>query len=1074
MRRKRKRIGTVRGVIFLVAFALAAPFPALADDTELFSTRANPNVLLMLDTTGSMGTVDPGVTGVGDLDGDGTSNTRMDILWKVVYTLLNADLSIPQSSSTVSTTVRSAFGAGPQSTIRVNSDNWNSFPTSGTIQVGRGSNVETVTYTSKSIDRGGYYLNFSPAATFVYSHSRNDLVSYSVSSAYSSPYPTDHTQAISGDFKNNVTSTDEENLKARIGLMTFTTNSTATSVLINIRNQIGSSSPNAPAYASPTRYYDIWNSVANYGVASGGTPTARALNASQAFFTTAYDSGAPCRKNFAILITDGEDTMGLPGYGNGYGPNYYCTGSFNSNGCATGPNPGQVDRNNQVIQAAAALKGLGYELFTVGVGISGNDAHLRVLREVLRRAAEQAGLIGTTAEFNAIGATGENTARADGRAFFATDATELANSLTNIFRQITFGTYSFTSPTVLSVRTIDRNELYLASFAPNAPPATFWPGSLKAYTIDADNTLTYRWNAGTQLQSKSTSSREIFTARFNSISSVWSREEFQTNRISPADLDVPDTATRDIVVNYIRGTNHDNNMKLGDIFHSKPVLVGAPSAFHVDEGYSTAVPSTGTSFLNAKKYRRHMVYAGANDGMLHGFQVGDYHSATGLFTLNDTGGEIFGYIPNSLLTSLKDAVPREITSHCYHVDSAPRVADVWIDGNNDGVKQSAEWRTVLVSGLRKGGSAYFALDVTNPGSGVTSGYPGVLWEYGDESVLGETWSEPYIGKVKIQETSTSPVKDRYVAIAGGGKSDTGTIGNSLLVFDISNGTILKQFSGLDAEIVASPAAVLDSMGYIRFIYVADITGNLWKLDFRAAGTKYGATPLDEWTVHKIFQPIAGGQPAYNRVEAADVGTNGTTRYIYFGTGDRENPISNGNSGKFYCIKDTDSFSGLIDEAASGHLSDLTGSITSTSGGTMGTYGWKVVLGNIASTSNDSSSHAGEKVLSDPIVFFDRVYFTTYTPNSTDPCSGGGIARVYGLFYLTAGAGMEPIAALGEAGTKVPTHVYTDKGMPSSPSLSINPGGQSSVFIGFSDGTYQEIAIDSPPRSKFIRSWQEKF
>ena len=1074
MGRNWMRIGTRRWIIFLVALTLAAPVSVLADDTELFSTRANPNVLLMLDTTGSMGTVDPGVTGVGDLDGDGTSNTRMDILWKVVYTLLNADLSIPQSSLTVSTTVRSAFSAGPQSSIRVNSDNWNSFPSSGTIQVGRGSNVETVTYTSKSVIKGNYYFDFSPSATFVYNHSRNDLVSYSVGSAYSNPYPTNHTEAISTDFKNNVTSDDEENLKARIGLMTFTTNSTATSVLINIRNQIGSSSPNAPAYASPTRYYDIWSNVTNYASASGGTPTARALNASQTFFTTAYDSGVPCRKNFAILITDGEDTMGLPGYGNGYGPNYYCTGSFNSNGCSTGPNPGQVTRNNQVIQAAADLKARGYELFTVGVGISGNDAHLRVLREVLRRAAEQTGLAGTTAEFNTIGATGDNTARADGRAFFATDATELANSLTNIFKLITFGTYSFTSPTVLSVRTVDRNELYLASFSPNAPPATFWPGSLKAYTINADNTLTYRWNAGTELQSKSTSSREIFTARFDNTSSVWSREEFKTNRISPADLGVPDTATRDTVVNYIRGANHDNNMKLGDIFHSKPVLVGGPSAFHVDQGYSTAVPSSGTSFLNAKKYRRHMVYAGANDGMLHGFQVGDYNSSTGLFTLNDTGNEVFGYIPHSLLTSMKDAVPGEITSHCYHVDSAPRVADVWIDGNGDGVKQSSEWRTVLVSGLRKGGSAYFALDVTSPSSGVTSGYPGVLWEYSDDGVLGETWSESYIGKVKIRETSTSAARDRYVAIAGGGKSDTGTIGNSLLVFDVADGTVLKQFSGLDAEIVASPSAVLDNMGYIRFIYVPDITGNLWKFDFRAVGSNYGFTPFSEWTAHKIFQPIPGGEPAYNRAESADVGTSGTARFVYFGTGDRENPISNGNSGKFYCIKDNDSFTGLVDEAVSGHLADLTGSITSLNGGTMGTYGWKVVLGNIASTSNDSSTHVAEKVLSDPIVFFDRVYFTTYTPNSVDPCSGGGIARVYGLFYLTAGAGMEPLAALGETGTKVPNHVYTDKGMPSSPSLSINPGGQSSVFIGFSDGTYQEIAIDSPARSKFIRSWQEQF
>ena len=104
--RNRMRVGTCRWMIALIAICLAVPLSVLADDTELFSTRANPNVLLMLDTTGSMATVDPGVSGVGDLDGDGTSNTRMDILWKVAYSLLNADLSIPESTLSFSTTVR--------------------------------------------------------------------------------------------------------------------------------------------------------------------------------------------------------------------------------------------------------------------------------------------------------------------------------------------------------------------------------------------------------------------------------------------------------------------------------------------------------------------------------------------------------------------------------------------------------------------------------------------------------------------------------------------------------------------------------------------------------------------------------------------------------------------------------------------------------------------------------------------------------------------------------------------------------------------------------------------------------
>src|SRR4030042_322498 len=76
---------------------IALPPPLTADDTELFAASANPNVLLMLDTTGSMDSV-AGSSSVGDLDGDSPSNSRMDVLWKVVSTLLNADLSKPNSS----------------------------------------------------------------------------------------------------------------------------------------------------------------------------------------------------------------------------------------------------------------------------------------------------------------------------------------------------------------------------------------------------------------------------------------------------------------------------------------------------------------------------------------------------------------------------------------------------------------------------------------------------------------------------------------------------------------------------------------------------------------------------------------------------------------------------------------------------------------------------------------------------------------------------------------------------------------------------------------------------------------
>ncbi|MGB7631005.1 MAG: vWA domain-containing protein, partial [Candidatus Deferrimicrobium sp.] len=409
------------GLALLLSFLIAIPPAVLADDTELFTTSANPNVLLMLDTTGSMADSASG-TPVGDLDGDGASNTKMDILWKVVYTLLNADLSQPSyvvndtvtvtcslnnarrwNSTTIDTNISNSktyqyvevnnCAVNPSS---VSSDPWNLLPGSttsgGTVRIGSGGQSENMTYATRSSSSPDRFY-FTSAESFSNKYNQGSLISFSYSisgtALYPQNYPTDHTEAMSADFRNNLSVGDDNTLLARLGLMTFTTNSSGSSVQINIRNQITSTAPNSPPF-NPS-YQNIWSSVTNYAYALGGTPTAQALRSAQTFFNTAYNPSTVCRPNFAVMVTDGEDTMGgLDGAtGNGYGPDYYHSGSFYPNGYSV--NVGQVARNNAVIQEAANL--LSYnptvKLFTVGVGISDTTADQNVQREVLRRAAEQ-------------------------------------------------------------------------------------------------------------------------------------------------------------------------------------------------------------------------------------------------------------------------------------------------------------------------------------------------------------------------------------------------------------------------------------------------------------------------------------------------------------------------------------------------------------------------------------------------------------------------------------------------------------------------------------------------------------
>lgn len=1165
--------GRYGNVIILVALAALMVLPAVAgaddtDDTELFMTRANPNVLLLTDTSSSMGTTDSAAQPPVPLlaPGSGSGNRRVDIIWNVLYSLLNADGSKP-GSTLVSTAVLSETVSKNATKLYVTQGTYGNFdnvPLNSQVQLIGTASQETVTYLGRGTETkttGGktttkYRFDISPVGNKSLGYSIGETVQYSYSASYAYSSPQSQTDAfIPGTrataYENNINNTDMDFLKVRFGLMTYNGSSGGIT-----RNAINPSTDNNYPPFNPS-HNAIWQNVKQYVNTGASTPTTLALmNQVPTFFSNAYDTNATCRKNYVVLITDGEDTRGK-GSESYTDPRYYyptdfsdkgnmlnipCSNPDQYSGCYVKPatlpsynsaslldSPantvsnkyfpdawqaadtaipgGQVRRNKWLLEQGKILKDQGIELYVVGVGMSGTQQdrpHAVVQRDVLRRLAEQQGRlpvpvavgsdtstalaplkeawynIGTgyngTAEDNTIGIGSDGRSRV----FFGTSGEEIANGITQILRNITTASESFTAPTVATVRTTDKNYLYTASFKPAARPATFWEGHINAYTLNTDNTTTLQWDGAAPASSSvplssAASTRRIYTAQWNTLSPTrWSPTplEFNSTNIDNGALLVDNPTLAAAIVAYVRGA-HDNNTELGDIFHSKPLLVGSPSTVYFDEGYS--------AFAALKKNRPRVLYAGSNDGMLHAFLAGVY--ASGVFT-SGTGEELFGFVPNLLLSNLQRLIPGDATTHSYFVDSSPRVADVWLDDNDDNIKQSSEWRTVLVSGMRKGGGGYFALDVTDPpAGGASSSYPKVLWEYSDENVIYQSWSEPFIAKVRIQDNPPSgPVKDRFVAIVGAGPGITGSsIGKSVLVIDIKTGNILRTFSGTGYEnaFVASPTGTLDTSGYLQFVYMPDIAGNLWKFDFRFTGLKTSNPSYKEWTGTKLFEAASGGQPAYHRAEVAYTNIGGTTRFVFYGTGNQEAPVTDTQSGKFYAILDSDDFfpNSPVQETTA-TVPDLSGSILG-GNGTQGTNGWRIDFGSLNSTvvPYDLLTHAGEKMLSDPTIFYGKVYFTTFTPHRNDPCSGGGIARVYGLNYLTGGSGLMADASINAQETSggrklVPYHVFGTSGVASSPSLSINPSGQSSLFIGFSEASVLEMKIDSPLKLKTLKSWRE--
>jgi len=189
-------------------------------------------------------------------------------------------------------------------------------------------------------------------------------------------------------------------------------------------------------------------------------------------------------------------------------------------------------------------------------------------------------------------------------------------------------------------------------------------------------------------------------------------------------LNVADAGVAANVANYIRGLeqsglrnrtiDHDNDnataeisLILGDIINSTPTVVGAPqeslNLLYKDSSYA--------EFLVQYKNRRTVVYAGANDGMLHAFN-GGFVSSNNQVSLNgqtisgaaatphELGAELWAYVPQNLLPHLKWLTSGDY-QHVFYVDGKPRVADVKIFP--DDATHPNGWGTVLVVGMRLGG-----------------------------------------------------------------------------------------------------------------------------------------------------------------------------------------------------------------------------------------------------------------------------------------------------------------------------------------------------------------------------------
>lgn len=292
--------------------------------------------------------------------------------------------------------------------------------------------------------------------------------------------------------------------------------------------------------------------------------------------------------------------------------------------------------------------------------------------------------------------------------------------------------------------------------------------------------------------------------------------------------------------------------------------------------------------------------------------------------------------------------------------------------------------------------------------------------------LGETWSTPDIGRIRVVEDGE--VVNKYVAIFGGGldPNKAGSRGNFLYIVDFETGEILLKRQ-VEGSVPSDPAAVdTDQDSFIDRVYFGTTAGFMYRLDLvdssKTDDARYPEIvpdqPVTALNGRTIFTtrieadprwfPVAifdtGGRPIYYPPTVQFVASTGRFA-LGFGTGERDSlGFKSDLTGRFYTFVDnfipsggtlpaplTESSLTQIDLASGEHGDLLTG------GG-----GWFLVL------------DLEERLISAPAGLIGITFFATFDPQVVNDtcevgpsckdnpqCSLSGNSRIYLVETATA-------------------------------------------------------------------------
>lgn len=703
--------------------------------------------------------------------------------------------------------------------------------------------------------------------------------------------------------------------------------------------------------------------------------------------------------------------------------------------------------------------------------------------------------------------------------FLVTDPAGLETAMTTAFTNILKETGTASAVAVNTATLNTESAIYQAKFTSGT-----WSGKLEAKRIDPFTgvvSTSPTWDGADKLRGQDwDTERAIIT---------WNRDITAATKGARFRYGTPDNTSNNIGTTNAAILNADGNgasrlrflrgetsneggifrdrdddgfdFKLGDIVNSAPIFVGPPPFLYQDSMEAAAY----STFRNDNSTRMPMVYVGANDGMLHGFNACTSATFPGCGDASQHGLEKIAYVPSMVYPNLS-GLSNPSYLHQYFVDLSPTTGDVY--GNFSSTVPSCTtscWRTILVGGLRGGGAGYFALDVTDPSQFSEANAPNlVLWEFSHPD-MGYSYSEPTIARMK---------NGKWAVIFSNGYTDgtTGTNKAALFILDAITGQIMSGMSGpivLDSSGsngLSTPAVVDVNGDFIAdYVYAGDLKGNMWKIDVKDTNpSQWKSFYRSGGTPKPLFTAVDGSGNVQPITSRPDVGKHpgGQPGFmVYFGTGKylevNDNTPSATPVHTFYGLWDKDPTTGSLATPITNRNSDLLAQTISefTASGTTyrtltsnpiqwdgvgsGTHkGWRVDLLTAATTS------LGEMVVFKPVLRSTRVIFTTLIPESV-ACSFGGSGFLMEINYENGGALPFDAFDLNNDGvfnssdragqSSVISGIRTGLGVMPDPTIIDDPAkGREIKILTGSSGLVQAVANNPGPTSSATgrRSWRQ--